>query len=172
MISSCEFRTRQYRDDDHREDAIHFMYQHNICIWKLCHIIYVKIPKKLKCELHFKCVAYTFEQSRLICILHSSTNKGQKYTRGKQTVVKKTDYELSLPEISLCANKNRQRRCRREPKCNHVDCFRNAQDFLIEHCTTKLKRYSALVIKWMLPSLNKAKTDMMLVLLRMNFIAI
>ena len=92
----------------------------------------MKTTKKLKCESNSKCVAYTFEQSQLICILHSSTNKGQKYTRGKQTGVKKTDYKLSLAEISLCSDKNRQRRCRREPKCNHVDCFRNAQDFLTQ----------------------------------------
>ena len=91
--------------------------------------MYRKIRQKLKCEQHSKCVAYTYEESRLICLLHSTTGKGQKYTRGKQTGVKKTDYKLSLPEISLCSDKNRQRRCRREPKCNHVDCFRNAQDY-------------------------------------------
>ena len=105
--------------------------------WEFCcklgYISYVKIPKKLKCEIHSKCVAYTFEQSRLICVLHSSTDKGQKYTRGKQTGVKKTDYKLSLPEISLCFGQRRQRRCRLEPKCNHVDCFRNAQDFWWNH---------------------------------------
>ena len=102
-----------------------------ICFFRnqLCHISYVKIPKKLKCELHSECVAYTFEQSRLMCILHSSTDKGRRFTRGKQTGVKKTDYKLSLPEISLCFQQRRERRCRREPKCNHVDCFRNAQDF-------------------------------------------
>ena len=113
---------------------INYMFQHNIiCIWnKLCHISYVEILKKMKCELHSKCVAYTFEQSRLICILHSSTDKGQKYTRGKQTGVKKTDFKLSLPEISRCFDQTRERRCRREPKCNHVDCFRNAQEFLDE----------------------------------------
>ena len=104
-----------------------------ICIRnQLCRMSDVKIPKKLKCEIDSKCVAYTFEQSRLICILHSSTDKGKKYTRGKQTGVKKTDYKLSLPEISLCFDQRRQRRCRREPKCNHVDCFRNAQDLLME----------------------------------------
>ena len=113
-----------------------------ICFFRnqLCHISYVKIPKKLKCELHSECVAYTFEQSRLMCILHSSTDKGRRFTRGKQTGVKKTDYKLSLPEISLCFHQRRERRCRREPKCNHVDCFRNAQDFLTEalRCGNKM----------------------------------
>ena len=85
--------------------------------------------KKFKCELHSECVAYTYERYQLICILHSNTDKGQIYSHGKQTGVKKTDYILSLPEISHCSNKNQQRRCRRQPKCNHEDCFRNAQDF-------------------------------------------
>ena len=88
-----------------------------------------KFHRKLKCELHVKCVAYTFEQLRLSCILHGSTDKGQKYIRGKQTGVKKTDYILSLPQISYCFDKNRQKRCRREPNCHHVNCLRNAQDF-------------------------------------------
>ena len=76
-----------------------------------------------------KCVAYTFEQSRLNCILHSSTEKGLKYTRGKQTGLKKTNYTLSLPEISYCSDKNRKRRCRWEPKCSHVDCYRDSLRF-------------------------------------------
>ena len=84
--------------------------------------------KKFKCESLAECVAYTFEQSRLSCILHSSIDKGQRYTRGKQTGMKKPDYNLSLPEISLCAEENRQKRCRQEPKCQHVNCIRNAQD--------------------------------------------
>ena len=88
-----------------------------------------KIHQKLKCQLHNKCIAYTFQQTQLKCILHSSTDKGQKYTRGKQTGLKKIDHILSLPEISLCSDKNRQRRCRTEPKCHHVDCFRTAQHF-------------------------------------------
>ena len=78
-----------------------------------------------------KCVAYTFEQSKLNCILHSSTDKGLKYTRGKQTGLKKTNYTLSLPEISYCSDKNRKRRCRWESKCSHVDCFRIALDFIV-----------------------------------------
>ena len=77
-----------------------------------------------------KCVAYTFEQSKLSCILHSSTDQGLRYTRGKQTGIKKANYILSLPEISFCADKNRKRRCRSEPKCNHVNCLRNALDCL------------------------------------------
>ena len=75
-----------------------------------------------------KCVAYTFEQSKLNCILHSSIDKGQKYTRGKQTGFKKPNFILSLPEISYCSGINRKRRCRSEPKCNHVDCLRNAHE--------------------------------------------
>ena len=76
-----------------------------------------------------KCVAYTFQQIKLKCTLHSTIDKGQRYIRGKQTGLKKTDYILSLPEINFCSDKNRQRRCSREPKCHHVDCLRNAQDF-------------------------------------------
>ena len=95
------------------------------CIRVLCE----NFPQKSKCELNNKCVAYTFQQTQLICILHSSVDQGQKYIRGKQTGLKKTDYILSLPEISLCSDKNRQRRCRSEPKCHHVDCLRKAQDF-------------------------------------------
>ena len=75
-----------------------------------------------------KYVAYTFEQSKLNCILHSSIDKGQKYTRGKQTGFKKPNFILSLPEISYCSGINRKRRCRSEPKCNHVDCLRNAHE--------------------------------------------
>ena len=85
--------------------------------------------KKLKCEMIAECVAYTFEQSRLNCTLHTSTAKGQKFFRGKQTGLKKANYTLSLPEISYCFDKNRKRRCRREPKCSPVDCFRIALDF-------------------------------------------
>ena len=75
-----------------------------------------------------KCVAYTFEKSKLHCVLHSSTDHGLRYARGKQTGIKKPNYILSLPEISFCAEKNRKRRCRREPKCNHVNCLRNAPE--------------------------------------------
>ena len=78
-----------------------------------------------------KCVAYTFEQSELNCILYSSTEKGKKYARGKQTGIKKQDYILSLPEISYCSEENRQRRCRNEPKCGDVDCLRNAPDVML-----------------------------------------
>ena len=42
--------------------------------------------------------------------------------------MKKPDYILSLPEMSFCSEKNRERRCRREPKCQHVNCLRNAQN--------------------------------------------
>ena len=75
-----------------------------------------------------KCVAYTFEQSKLNCALHSSTGKGQRYARGKQTGFKKQNYILPLLEISYCSEMNRKRRCRSEPKCNHVDCLRNAPE--------------------------------------------
>ena len=87
-----------------------------------------KIPLKFKCVSDGRCVAYTYQKSRRRCTLHSSTEKG-KYIRGKQTGVKKSDYFLSLLEISFCSKKNRRRRCRREPKCHHVNCSRNAQKF-------------------------------------------
>ena len=87
-----------------------------------------KFYEKLKCEMIAKCVAYTFEQSERKCILHSSIENGQKYARGKQTGSKKPDYILPLLEISYCSETNRKRRCRSEPKCNHVDCLRNAPD--------------------------------------------
>ena len=74
-----------------------------------------------------KCVAYTFDKSRMTCVLHASIDKGTTKKRRKQTGVKKADYTLSLPEMNLCSNKNRQRRCKREPKCRHVNCIRNAE---------------------------------------------
>ena len=90
------------------------------------HFLYMRtFIKKYQCESQIKCAAYTFVQSRLSCVLHSSTNKGLTHTRGKQTGTKKPDYILSLPEISLCTEQNRQKRCTREPKCQHVDCIRN-----------------------------------------------
>ena len=79
--------------------------------------------------MHGKCLAYTFQQTEMKCSLHSITDRGQRYVRGLQTGLKKTDYILSLPELSFCSDKNRQRRCRREPKCHHVDCLRKAQEF-------------------------------------------
>ena len=88
-----------------------------------------KFCQKWKCLMHDKCLAYTFQQTELNCVLHSKTDQGQRYVRGKQTGLKKTDHILSLPEISFCSDKNRQRRCRREPKCHHVDCLRKAQEF-------------------------------------------
>ena len=94
--------------------------------WKLMWKCY----KKFKCESIAECVAYTFEPSRLSCVLHSSIVKGQRYTRGKQTGMKKPDYILSLPEMSLCVEENRHKRCRQEPKCQHVNCIRNALERL------------------------------------------
>ena len=99
-----------------------------------------------------ECVAYTFEQSRLNCTLHTSTAKGQKFFRGKQTGLKKANYTLSLPEISYCSDKNRKRRCRREPKCSHVDCFRIASDFTrlsVPTLTSHFRLYSMRgVFRW------------------------
>ena len=85
-----------------------------------------EIPLKLKCEMVAKCVAYTFKQAELKCILHSSTEKGLKSAPGKQTGLKKSDFILSLPEMDFCSEKRRKRRCRWEPNCDHVNCFRNA----------------------------------------------
>ena len=96
------------------------------CMLHTCIFLYTKkLHQKYQCESQIKCVAYTFEQSKFNCVLHSSTNKGLTQTRGKQTGTKKTDYTLSLPEMSLCSEQNRQKRCKREPKCQHVDCNRN-----------------------------------------------
>ena len=91
------------------------------------HFLYMRtFIKKYQCESQIKCVGYTFEQSRFKCILHSSLTKGlTPRARGKQTGTKKTDYILSLPEISLCSDQNRRKRCKREPKCRDVDCIRN-----------------------------------------------
>ena len=74
-----------------------------------------------------KCVAYTFDKSQMTCILHASIEKGTTRKRKTQSGVKKADYILSLPEMNLCSNKNRQKRCKREPKCRHVNCLRNGQ---------------------------------------------
>ena len=99
----------------------------------MIHTLFIlSFHEKLKCEMFVKCVAYTFEKSKLNCILHSSTNQGLRYARGKQTGLKKPNYVLSLPEISFCADKNRKRRCRREPKCHHVNCLRNALECIGE----------------------------------------
>ena len=87
-----------------------------------------KIIKKFKCELESKCVAYTFEKSKMTCNLHSSTDHGTIESPKQQTGVKKTDFILSLPEISLCSDKNRRARCIREPRCRHIDCLRNSQN--------------------------------------------
>ena len=84
----------------------------------------LKLNQKYQCELQIKCVGYTFEESQLNCILHSSIDKGLTLTRGKQTGKKKSDYILSLPDVSLCSENNRQERCKEEPKCQHVDCNR------------------------------------------------
>ena len=87
--------------------------------------------QKFKCIAHGRCVAYTFKKLHPpSCTLHARIEKGKIRIQGKQTGVKKTDYVLSLLEISFCYNKNRRRRCRKEPKCHHVNCFRNAQNFL------------------------------------------
>ena len=89
----------------------------------------MKFHQKWKCLTHDKCIAYTFQQTQLKCILHSRIDQGQRYFRGKQTGLKKIDNILSLPETSFCSDQNRRRRCRNEPKCRHVNCFRNAQEF-------------------------------------------
>ena len=72
------------------------------------------------------CVAYTFDKSRMTCVLHASIDKGTTKKRRKQTGVKKADYTLSLPEMTFCFNENQQKRCKREPKCRHANCNRNA----------------------------------------------
>ena len=74
-----------------------------------------------------ECAAYTFDKSRMTCVLHASIDKGTTKKRRKETGVKKENFTLSLPEMTLCANKNRQKRCKREPKCRHVNCVRNAK---------------------------------------------
>ena len=50
---------------------------------------------------------------------------------GKETGMKKTDYNLTLPEVSICVEENRQKRCKQEPKCQHVNCLRNALEYLL-----------------------------------------
>ena len=96
-------------------------------------------------------------------MLHSSINMGLKFTRGKQTGIKKTDYILSLPEVSFCSEKNRKKRCRREPKCQHVNCLRNA----LERCINETVGGKRHVIE-----LCKVRTDMMLVSSKTNLTAI
>ena len=83
--------------------------------------------KKYQCEIQNKCAAYTFDKSRMICVLHANLDKGTTKKRRKQTGVKKADYTLSLPEMNFCSNKNRQKRCKRESKCRHANCIRNAE---------------------------------------------
>ena len=88
-----------------------------------------KDHQKFKCLSHGKCEAYTFEKSRLNCKLYPSSNKELRYSRGKEAGLKRTDYLLSPLEISYCSNMNRKRRCRSEPKCNHVNCLRKAHEW-------------------------------------------
>ena len=45
--------------------------------------------------------------------------------------MKKPDYTLSLPEISICSEMKRKKRCKHEPKCQHVNCLRNAIDYFL-----------------------------------------
>ena len=80
--------------------------------------------------MHDKCIAYTYQYT-LTCFLYSKTDQ-RKEKRTSTSVIgfKKPKNVLSLPELSFCANENRRRRCFREPKCHHVNCLRNAQDFL------------------------------------------
>ena len=85
-----------------------------------------EVHKKYKCEMRNDCVAYTFDKSRMTCVLHASIDKGTTKKRRKQTGVKKADYTLSLPEMTFCFNENQQKRCKREPKCRHANCNRNA----------------------------------------------
>ena len=70
----------------------------------------------------------------MTCILHSSTSDGTIETPQKQTGVKKTDYILPLPEISLCTDETRRKRCIHEPKCNHIDCLRKRKNLLTARC--------------------------------------
>ena len=77
--------------------------------------------------MQINCVAYTFDKSQMTCALHASSEKGTRKKRRAQSGVKKADYILSLPEMNVCSNKNRKKRCKREPKCRHVDCVRNAK---------------------------------------------
>ena len=89
--------------------------------------------------MHDKCVAYTYQYTHdtwgPTCFLYSKTDQrreGGSFGRPSLTGFKKSKNVLSLPEISFCANENRRRRCWREPKCRHVNCLRNAQDFLTQ----------------------------------------
>ena len=77
--------------------------------------------------------------------------------------MKKPDHILSLPEMSICSEMNRKKRCRHEPKCQHVNCLRNA-----------LENFLSAVIggQGQNIELRKVKMDMMLVLLRMISTAI
>ena len=46
--------------------------------------------------------------------------------------MKKPDYTLSLPEISICSEMNRRKRCKHEPKCQDVNCLRNALEHFLD----------------------------------------
>ena len=94
----------------------------------------MKFHQKWKCLMHDECIAYAFQYT-LTCFLYSKTDQGSRYVYGERrtwgrTGFKKSENFLSLPEISFCANENRRKRCWREPKCHHVNCLRNAHDFL------------------------------------------
>ena len=123
-------------------------------------------------------------------MLHSSTHQGLQYSSGKQIGTKKTNYILSLPEISLCFEKNRKKRCKREPKCQYVDCLRNAwnssQIFvirlpkifvirLLKICHKIAQSCQKIMVKCHKTLINQAqkvKLDIILVLSRTNMVAI
>ena len=97
--------------------------------------ILMKFHQKWKCLMHDKCIAYTYiyQTIQLKCFLYSKTDQrrvGGSYDRSSG--FKKPKNILSLPEISFCANQNRRKRCWHESKCHHVNCLRNAQDFLTQ----------------------------------------
>ena len=65
--------------------------------------------------------------------------------------------------MSICSGMNRKERCEQEPKCQHVNCLRNALD----HLLNEVVGGQGLNIE-----LRKVKSDMMPVLLRTNSAAI
>ena len=61
--------------------------------------------------------------------------------------MKKPDYILSLPEMSICFEKNRRKRCKHEPKCQHVNCLRNALEHFLDQVVSGKVSYRALKSK-------------------------
>ena len=109
-----------------------------------------KLSWKYLCGQNSKCVAFTYEHARLSCTLHSSKAAGVNVKVGKKSGERKDDFILSLAQISMCTEKIRRMRCKREPKCRHVNCLRDAWNYIF----WKISGWS-FTVKFVFPSFKR-----------------